>query len=78
MLSSSQHDSSQAYIWAPIGQTPRRIRREIFAADATDTDNSPDMKALMGPQTPSGRRSPSKGDKGRSPTKGSRSPSKGY
>ncbi|OIW30480.1 hypothetical protein CONLIGDRAFT_280070 [Coniochaeta ligniaria NRRL 30616] len=85
LTSPHQHDPSQAYIWAPIGQTPRHIRRGLFAAaadEATDTDNSPDpVRSLMAPpQTPSGRRSPSKGekDRGRSPAKGGRSPSKGY
>lgn len=78
-----QHDPRQAYIWAPIGETPRHVRRGIFANDMTDTENSPEpTKALMAPQTPSGRRSPSKGDRererGRSPSKMSRSPSKGY
>ncbi|KAB5546854.1 nuclear envelope protein [Coniochaeta sp. 2T2.1] len=85
MLASPQHhDPSQAYIWAPIGQTPRHIRRGLFAAaadEATDTDNSPDVvRTIMAPpQTPSGRRSPGKGekDRGRSPTKAGRSPSKG-
>ena len=78
MLASPQHDPNQAYIWAPISQTPRHIRRDLFAGD-TDTDNSPPppLKAIMPPQTPS-RRSPSKGDKSRSPTKLGRSPSKGY
>ncbi len=76
MLSSS-HDPNQAYIWAPIGQTPRRVRDNFFLNDATDTDASPsDTKAIMAPQTPSLRRSPSKGDRGRSPTKYGRSPSK--
>ncbi|KAH8884400.1 hypothetical protein GQ53DRAFT_786299 [Thozetella sp. PMI_491] len=77
MLTSPQHDPHQAYIWAPISQTPRHIRRDLLAAD-TDTDNSPPhFRAIMPPQTPS-RRSPSKGDRGRSPTKANRSPSKGY
>jgi hypothetical protein len=78
MLTSPQHDPNQAYIWAPISQTPRHIRRNLFATPGTDTDNSPDIKAIMPPQTPSGRRSPSKGDRERSPAKLSRSPSKGY
>ncbi|KAK3363244.1 Di-sulfide bridge nucleocytoplasmic transport domain-containing protein [Lasiosphaeria hispida] len=76
-----QHNPGQAYIWAPISETPRHVRRNLLADDATDTDNSPDpMKAIMPPQTPSGRRSPSKGERerGRSPSKTSRSPSKGY
>ncbi|KAL2261579.1 hypothetical protein VTK26DRAFT_3842 [Humicola hyalothermophila] len=79
----AHHNPQQAYIWAPIGQTPRHVRKTLFAAagDASDTDNSPDFKALLPPpQTPSLRRSPSKGDRGRSPSKGLRvrSPSKGY
>lgn len=82
MLGSAVHNPHQAYIWAPINQTPRHVRKTLFANsnDATDTDNSPDFKALMPPQTPSGRRSPSKGDRNRSPSKGSRgrSPSKNY
>ncbi len=77
MLASPQHDPSQAYIWAPIRQTPRHIRRDLLGGD-TDTDNSPPpFKAILPPQTPS-RRSPSKGERGRSPAKGGRSPSKGY
>ncbi|KAK4135818.1 hypothetical protein BT67DRAFT_455157 [Trichocladium antarcticum] len=80
MLGSAMHNPSQAYIWAPINQTPRHVRKTLFANDATDTDNSPDFKALMPPQTPSGRRSPSKGDRNWSPSKGSRgrSPTKGH
>lgn len=79
MLTSPQRDPNQAYIFAPIGQTPRHIRRAFLPAEATDTDASPDYKAILPPpQTPSGRRSPSKGDRGRSPTKSRRSPSKGY
>ncbi|KAK3996366.1 Di-sulfide bridge nucleocytoplasmic transport domain-containing protein [Cladorrhinum sp. PSN332] len=77
---SIHHNPSQAYIWAPIGHTPRSVRKTLFADEATDTDNSPDYKMIMPPQTPSGRRSPSKGDRDRSPSKGvrARSPSKGY
>ncbi|KAK3941955.1 Di-sulfide bridge nucleocytoplasmic transport domain-containing protein [Diplogelasinospora grovesii] len=79
MLGAAAHDPRQAYIWAPISETPRHVRRNLFASDATDTENSPgDVKAIMPPQTPSGRRSPSKGERGRSPSKGLRSPSKGY
>ncbi|KAL2134577.1 hypothetical protein VTI74DRAFT_11399 [Chaetomium olivicolor] len=79
--SAAAHNPSQAYIWAPISQTPRHVRKAFLANDATDSEASPDFKMIMPPpQTPSGRRSPSKGDRGRSPTKGSRmrSPSKGY
>ncbi|KAH6854774.1 Di-sulfide bridge nucleocytoplasmic transport domain-containing protein [Chaetomium sp. MPI-CAGE-AT-0009] len=74
------HNPQQAYIWAPLSQTPRHVRKNFFVNDATDSEASPDMKMIMPPQTPSGRRSPSKGDRGRSPTKGTRvrSPSKGY
>lgn len=69
----------QGYMWT-IGETPRHTRRERFTDDVTDTDNSPEFRAIMPPQTPSGRRSPSKGERerGRSPSKPSRSPSKGY
>ncbi|KAM7205225.1 hypothetical protein V8F33_001056 [Rhypophila sp. PSN 637] len=83
------HDPRQAYIWAPIGETPRHVRRGIFgaaAADGTDTEDnySPDVptKSIMPPPQTSRRRSPSKGDRererGRSPSKLMRSPSKGY
>jgi hypothetical protein len=75
------HIPQQAYIWAPLSQTPRHVRKNLFANEATDSEASPDLKMLMmPPQTPSGRRSPSKGDRGRSPSKNSRgrSPSKGY
>lgn len=76
-------DPNQAYIWAPIGQTPRHIRREFMLQPdtPTDTDGSPDMPraAIMAPpQTPSFRRSPSKGERERSPNKAGRSPSKVY
>ncbi|KAK0656236.1 Di-sulfide bridge nucleocytoplasmic transport domain-containing protein [Cercophora newfieldiana] len=78
LLGAAQHNPRQAYIWAPISETPRHVRRNLLIDDATDTDNSPEVKALMPPQTPQARRSPSKGERGRSPTKVSRSPSKGY
>lgn len=79
-------DPNQAYIWAPIGQTPRHIRREFLPDTPTDTDVSPESSraALMAPpETPPFRRSPSKkGERSHSPTKGGggryRSPSKGY
>ncbi|KAK0628298.1 Di-sulfide bridge nucleocytoplasmic transport domain-containing protein [Bombardia bombarda] len=77
----AHHNPQQAYIWAPISETPRHIRRNLFNNhDATDTENSPEpTKSIMPPpQTPSGRGSPSKGDRGRSPSKRDRSPSKGY
>ncbi|KAK4247693.1 Di-sulfide bridge nucleocytoplasmic transport domain-containing protein [Corynascus novoguineensis] len=74
------HNPQQAYIWAPLSQTPRHVRKNFFVNDATDSEASPDFKMILPPQTPSGRRSPSKGDRGRSPSKGTRvrSPSKGY
>lgn len=78
LLGAAQHNPQQAYIWAPISETPRHVRRNLLVDDATDTDNSPDVKALMPPKTPSAGRSPSKGERGRSPTKMSRSPSKRY
>ncbi|KAK3330698.1 Di-sulfide bridge nucleocytoplasmic transport domain-containing protein [Apodospora peruviana] len=81
MLGSGMHDPRQAYIWAPIGETPRHVRRGLSFAnnDGTDTENSPDPKAILPPQTPSGRRrSPSKQERGRSPSKATRSPSKGF
>ncbi|KAK3311031.1 Di-sulfide bridge nucleocytoplasmic transport domain-containing protein [Chaetomium strumarium] len=68
--SAAAHNPQQAYIWAPIGRAPRDVRRNLFASDAADSDASPDFKAIMPPETPSGRRSPSKGDRARSPTKG--------
>lgn len=81
MMPPSQ-DPNQAYIWAPIGQTPRHIRREFMPDTPTDTEASPDARraAIMAPpQTPSFRRSPSKGERSRSPTKvRHRSPSKGH
>lgn len=66
-------DKNQAYIFAPIGQTPRQIRRAFLQDDDTESEASPDQRYLPPPKTPS-RRSPSKG----SPGKGerSRSPSK--
>lgn len=67
---------NQAYIFAPIGHTPKHLRRAFFQED-TDTDASPDPRLLPPPKTPS-RASPLKikGDRSRSPSK--RSPSKGY
>ncbi|KAI1850946.1 hypothetical protein JX265_007271 [Neoarthrinium moseri] len=69
-------------MYGHVPQTPRSRYQGLMAHDETpDTDASPgDPKALPPPlyyQTPSGRRSPSKGDRGRSPTK-SRSPTKRY
>lgn len=67
-------DKSQAYIFAPIGHTPKHIRR-AFLQDDTESEASPDARFLPPPATPS-RRSPSKGDRS-SPIKLERSPSKG-
>lgn len=55
------HNPQQAYIFAPI-ETPRRARQQFFD-DATDTDNSPDVRMMLPPRTP--RRSPSKGERRR-------------
>lgn len=75
-MMSPQRDRNQAYIFAPIGHTPRHIRRAFLQDDGTDTDASPDYNTIMPPpQTPS-RRSPSKGERGRSPTKARSSPRK--
>ncbi|OAA66413.1 Nucleus export protein Brr6 [Akanthomyces lecanii RCEF 1005] len=65
-------------IWMPV-QTPR-MKRHMMLDDGSDTDSSlPRSTPLMLPHaTPSGRRSPSKGERARSPIKYSRSPSKGY
>ncbi|KAK2062977.1 Di-sulfide bridge nucleocytoplasmic transport domain-containing protein [Colletotrichum caudatum] len=74
-------EPSQAYMWVPI-QTPSHRRHIQYDNDDTDTDASPPkMKSIMPPRTPSGRRSPSKGDRDRlrSPTKYvGLSPMKGY
>ncbi|KAK9442168.1 Nucleus export protein Brr6 [Metarhizium brunneum] len=62
------------YMLVPV-QTPR-MKRQALLDEGTDTDNSPiNMKPYY---TPSGRRSPSKGDRQLSPIKYGRSPSKGY
>ncbi|KAL7785646.1 Di-sulfide bridge nucleocytoplasmic transport domain-containing protein [Trichoderma ceciliae] len=61
-------------------ETPRAQRYAFIEDDVTDTDMSPPKMAL-GPgfaYTPSGRRSPSKGERSLSPIKYHRSPSKGY
>ena len=66
-------EKNQAYIFAPIGHTPRHIRR-AFLQDDTESEASPELsRYLPAPRTPS-RRSPSKGERARSPSK--RSPSK--
>ncbi|OLN94063.1 Nucleus export protein brr6 [Colletotrichum chlorophyti] len=75
-------EPSQAYMWVPI-QTPSHRRRVQYDNDDTDTDGAspPKSQLIMPPRTPSGRRSPSKGDRERmrSPTKyRSFSPVKGY
>ncbi|KAI3400745.1 hypothetical protein diail_1954 [Diaporthe ilicicola] len=69
-------EKNQAYIFAPIGHTPKHIRR-AFMQDDTESEASPDSRLLPPPKTPS-RRSPSKGDRYSSPIKAerSRSPSK--
>jgi len=71
----SSQDPNQAWLVAPIGQTPRHWKRELLRGEATDTDVSPsEAKSIMpAPRTPS-----RKGDRGRSPTKYGRSLSKGY
>lgn len=62
------------YMLVPV-QTPR-MKRQALLDEGTDTDNSPiNMKSYY---TPSGRRSPSKGDRQLSPIKYGRSPTKGY
>ncbi len=65
-------------MWMPV-QTPR-MKRHMILDDGSDTDSSlPRSTPLMLPNaTPSGRRSPSKGERVRSPIKYSRSPSKIY
>ncbi|KAH7185234.1 Di-sulfide bridge nucleocytoplasmic transport domain-containing protein [Fusarium flagelliforme] len=69
-------ESGPGFMWVPV-QTPR-MKRHMMLDEGTDTDNTPPkMKTLLPPPfTPSIRRSPSKGDRGRSPVK-NRSPSKG-
>ncbi|KAI0105390.1 hypothetical protein F4776DRAFT_675906 [Hypoxylon sp. NC0597] len=71
--------SQQVYWQALPPHTPRRPNnRHILANDDTpDTDEAPRYHALPPPETPISRRSPSKGERGRSPTK-SRSPTKRY
>ncbi|KAI1212087.1 Di-sulfide bridge nucleocytoplasmic transport domain-containing protein [Annulohypoxylon truncatum] len=71
--------SSQVY-WQAIPRTPHRSnsRHLLVNDDTPDTDEMPRFQALPPPETPmSRRRSPSKGERGRSPTK-SRSPTKKY
>ncbi|KAM0425003.1 hypothetical protein ACHAPT_009804 [Fusarium lateritium] len=70
-------EGGPGFMWIPV-QTPR-MQRHRMLDEGTDTDNSPPkMKPILAaPYTPSGRRSPSKGDRSRSPVKYNRSPSKG-
>ncbi|KAL0937827.1 nuclear envelope protein [Colletotrichum truncatum] len=74
-------EPSHAYMWVPV-QTPSHRRHLRYDSDATDTDGAspPKLKTIMPPRTPSGRRSPSKGDRDRlrSPTKYGLSPVKGH
>lgn len=56
-------DRNQAYIFAPIGHTPRRLR-QAFLQEDTESEASPDVRYLPPPRTPS-RRSPGKGSPGR-------------
>ncbi|KAJ3526004.1 hypothetical protein NM208_g11395 [Fusarium decemcellulare] len=72
-------ESGPGYMWIPV-QTPR-MQRHRMLDEGTDTDSSPPkMRSLLAapPYTPSGRRSPSKGERSRSPVKLNRSPSKGH
>ncbi|GAP86665.1 putative nuclear envelope protein [Rosellinia necatrix] len=76
----SEHAGSQQVYWHAIQpQTPRRNLRHLPPNDETpDTDASPPkFQMLLPPETPSGRRSPTKIERGRSPMK-SRSPTKHY
>ncbi|KAI1800208.1 Di-sulfide bridge nucleocytoplasmic transport domain-containing protein [Daldinia bambusicola] len=69
--------SQQVYWQAVQPQTPRHASNRRFIQDETpDTDEVP-RYSLPPPETPISRRSPSKGERGRSPTK-SRSPVKRY
>ncbi|TGJ84663.1 hypothetical protein E0Z10_g4107 [Xylaria hypoxylon] len=76
----SEHAAAQQVYWQAIQpQTPRHNLRHLPANDETpETDVSPPKyRALPPPETPSGRQSPSRVERGRSPTK-SRSPTKRY
>ncbi|KAI1642542.1 Di-sulfide bridge nucleocytoplasmic transport domain-containing protein [Daldinia loculata] len=70
--------SQQVYWQAIQPQTPRHTsnRHLLVNEETPDTDEVP-RYALPPPETPMSRRSPSKGERGRSPTK-SRSPVKRY
>lgn len=69
------HKSNQAYIWAPIGRTPKQLRNSFFQDD-TDTDASPDPRLLPPPRTPSRKTPRIKREPSMSPSK--RSPSKDW
>ncbi|KAH6603121.1 hypothetical protein Trco_008525 [Trichoderma cornu-damae] len=72
-------DATPAHFRARF-ETPRAQRYAFIEDDMTDADPSPPKMAL-GPgfaYTPSGRRSPSKGERPLSPIKYHRSPNKGY
>ncbi|RFU76406.1 hypothetical protein TARUN_5848 [Trichoderma arundinaceum] len=72
-------DATPAHFRARF-ETPRAQRYAFIEDDVTDFDTPPTRMAL-GPgftYTPSGRRSPSKGERSVSPIKYHRSPSKGY
>lgn len=77
----SEHAASQQVYWQAIRpQTPRHHLRRLPSNDETpDTDVSPPpkFKALLPPETPSGRRTPLRVERSRSPTK-ARSPTKHY
>lgn len=77
-MQSMAPDGTPAHMW-PRFQTPRVQRHAFVDDEGTDTDTSPaKLKPMLPPYTPSGRRSPSKGDRSLSPIKYRRSPSKGY
>jgi hypothetical protein len=61
-------DKSQAYIFAPIGHTPKHIRR-AFMQDDTESEASPDARFLPPPVTPSRTRSAMMSERSRSPVK---------
>lgn len=79
----SEHAVPQQVYWQAIQpQTPRHNLRRLAHNDndetpETDASPPPRYKSLMPPETPTGRRSPSKTERARSPTK-SRSPTKLY
>lgn len=70
-------ESTPGFMWVQM-QTPR-MQRHALLDEGTDTDNTPPPKMkplLAAPYTPSGRRSPIKGERSRSPVKYGRSPIK--